>query len=105
VYCSNCQMRGSADRNASIAIGHRLLVRYKKKEEKPQAPLATKTLPERPVKTGGVIRSQGARRARRPSIQRARHGKNNALGITQGVLSGMVDNASGIPTQLRLFNE
>src|SRR5262249_1125292 len=72
VYCSNCQMRGNADRNASHVIGKRLLARYQKKEEKPQVPLRA----ERPVKTGGVIRSQDAKRARRPSTnsRRARNG-------------------------------
>ncbi len=98
-------MRGNADRNASIVIGKRLLTRYQKKQEKPQAPLETTMLPERPVKTGGVIRSQDAKRARRPSTDSARHGTGNAQGTAHGTLSGMVDNASGIPTQLRLFGE
>ena len=34
-FCSNCQMRG----NASIVVGKRLLARYQKSQEKPQAPL------------------------------------------------------------------
>jgi len=58
VYCPQCHMRGNADRNASIVIGKRLLARYQQSlsQEKPHAPLAT----ERPVKTGGVRRSQDA---------------------------------------------
>ncbi len=59
VYCPQCQMHGNADRNASIVIGKRLLARYQQtpSQEKPHAPLAT----ERPVKTGGVRRSQDAK--------------------------------------------
>ncbi len=67
MYCDNCKKRDNADRNASLNIGKRLLARYQKKEEKPQAPLETTTFSERPVKTGGVIRSQDVGRGRRPS--------------------------------------
>ncbi len=98
-------MRGNADRNASIVIGRRLLARYQKKQEKPQAPMVPKASPERPVKAGGVIRSQDAKGTRRPSTQRARHGVDNAQGTEQGASSGMADDASPIPAQLRLFSE
>jgi IS605 OrfB family transposase len=101
VFCPDCKNRGNADRNASMVVGKRLLARYQKAQEKPQAPL----LAERPVKTGGVIRSQDARRRRRPSTQSTRHGTGNAQGTAQGTSSGMVDGVSGIPTQLRLFTE
>jgi IS605 OrfB family transposase len=104
VYCANCNKRDHSDRNASLVIGQRLLARYQP-QEKPQAPLVPKTLPERPVKAGGVLRSQAARRRRRPSTQSTRHGMNDAQGTAQGALSGMVDNTSGIPRQLRMFNE
>ncbi len=69
MYCPNCQKHENADRNASIVIGKRLLARYQKKQEKPQAPMVPKASPERPVKAGGVIRSQDARRRRRPPTQ------------------------------------
>jgi len=51
VHCSQCQMRGNSDRNASIVIGKRLLARYPQtsSQEKPRAPLSRT---ERPVKTG-----------------------------------------------------
>src|SRR5712692_3862457 len=103
VFCSVCQMRGNADRNASIVIGKRLLAGYQQttSQEKPHAPLAT----ERPVKTGGVRRSQEAKGKGRPSTNLARHGRASAQGTAQGALSGMVDNASSIPYQLRLFTE
>jgi IS605 OrfB family transposase len=104
-YCSNCQMRGNADRNASIVIGKRLLARYQKKQEKPQAPPVPKTLPVRPVKMGGVIRSQDAGRTRRPSTQCARHGVNDEQGTAQDTLYGMANGVSPILTQLRMFNE
>ncbi len=104
-FCSICQMRGNADRNASIVIGRRLLVRYQKKQEKPQAPMVPKASPERPVKAGGVIRSQDAKRARRPSTNSARHGTGNAQGTAQDTLFGMETSVSGIPRQLRMFNE
>jgi putative transposase len=78
VFCPQCHMRGNADRNASIVIGKRLLARYQQtfSQEKPQAPLAT----ERPAKTGGVRRSQEAKRRSRPSTEQARHGRANAQG-------------------------
>jgi putative transposase len=103
VFCCVCQMRGNADRNASIMIGKRLLARYHQtpSQEKPHAPLAT----ERPVKTGGVRRSQEAKGKGRPSTNHARHGRASAQGTAQDALSGMVDNASSIPYQLRLFTE
>ncbi len=102
VYCPQCQMRGNADRNAAIVIGKRLLARYQiSSQEKPQALLHA----ERPVKTGGVRRSQEARGTGRPSTNRVRHTTANAQGTAQDASAGMVADASGIPRQLRLFNE
>jgi transposase len=49
--CPSCEMRGHADRNASIVIGQRLITRY---QEKPPTPLAT----ERASKDAGVSISQ-----------------------------------------------
>ncbi|HZO72577.1 MAG TPA: transposase [Ktedonobacteraceae bacterium] len=105
VYCSHCQMRGNADRNASIVIGQRLLARYHQQtsfQEKPPTPLLRV---ERPAKAGGVRRSQDVKGHGRPSITRVRHGRANAQGTAHDMLSGMVDDVSGIPHQLRLFNE
>jgi len=104
VYCPQCQMRGNADRNASIVIGQRLLARYQQDilQEKPPTPLSSA---KRPVKTGGVRHSQETEGTGRPSTNRTRHGKANAQGTAQDTLSGMVDHVSGIPSQLRLFSE
>jgi len=103
VYCPQCQMHGNSDRNASIVIGKRLLARYQQtpSQEKPQAPL----VPERPVKTGGVRRSQDAKDSGRPSTDLVRHGSANAQGTAQDTLNGMVASVSGIVRQLRVFNE
>ena len=103
VFCPQCQMRGNADRNASIVIGKRLFARYQQipAQEKPQAPLVT----ERSVKTGGVHRSQEAKRRSRPSTDLARHGRVNAQGIAQETKGRMVPAVSGIAHPLRLFTE
>ncbi len=102
VWCSGCQMRGNADRNASMVIGQRLLVRYQTlSQEKPHTPLHT----ERSAKAGGVSGSQVAKRRRRPSTNQARHGAGNAQGTAQDTPAGMAAEVSGIPHPLRLFNE
>ncbi len=103
VYCPQCRMRGNSDRNASIVIGKRLLARYQQisSQEKPPTPLAT----ERPVKTGGVRRSQEAKGNGRPSANPARHGTVNAQGTAQDTKGRMVPSVSGIAHQLRLFSE
>jgi putative transposase len=57
VLCQECDMKGNADRNASLVIGQRLVARYQKStQEKPPTPLGT----ERSVKTEGVVVSQEA---------------------------------------------
>jgi putative transposase len=103
VFCSACQMRGHADRNASMVIGKRLLARYQQpfSQEKPQAPLAT----ERSTKVGGVSGSQVAKGKGRLSTNHARHGARNAQGTAQDTVFGTANSASGIAHQLRLFNE
>lgn len=103
VSCPACQMRGNADRNASIVIGKRLLARYQQTtvQEKPPAPLHA----ERPVKTGGVHRSQEAKRRSRPSTDQSRHATANAQGTAQDTPARMVADVSGIAHSLRLFNE
>jgi putative transposase len=52
MLCPQCDLRGNADRNASVVIGQRLITRYQEKQtqEKPLAPLAT----ERESKDSGV---------------------------------------------------
>jgi putative transposase len=103
VYCPQCHMHGNSDRNASIVIGKRLLARYQQisSQEKPHTPLAT----ERPVKTGGVHRSQDAKGNGRPSTNLVRHGRVNVQGTAQDVSARMGVDISGIPRQLRVFNE
>jgi putative transposase len=103
VFCPQCFMRGNSDRNASIIIGKRLLARYQQipSQEKPQAPLAT----GRPVKTGGVRRSQEAKGNGRPSTNLARHGTANAQGTAQGASVRMGTGVSGIAHQLRVYSE
>lgn len=85
-FCPQCQMRGHADRNASIRIGRRLLERY-------QEPCKEKPPPVGYVPTGavskdtGVALSQGAKDRKQPSIALARHGERNAHGTAhQGTL-------------------
>jgi transposase len=103
VYCPHCHMHGNSDRNAALIIGKRLLGRYQQttSQEKPQAPLLT----ERPVKTGGVRRSQGARGNGRPSTNLARPRRANAQGTAQGTKGRMVLSVSGIAHPLRVFSE
>ncbi len=102
VSCSQCQMHGNSDRNASLVIGNRLLARYQThSQEKPPTPLHA----ERPVKTGGVRRSQEAKGNGRPSPNLAGHGRANAQGTAQDTLNGMVESVSGIVRQLRVFTE
>ena len=104
-YCPNCQMRGNADRNASLKIGKRLLARYQQTDlkEKPHALLRRAG---RSVKTEGVTLSQDAKRTRRPSTRNAaRHGSSNTQGTAQAALSRMGENAAPIPAQLRPFDE
>jgi putative transposase len=100
VYCPACGMRGHADRNASIVIGQRLIMKYRS-QEKPHAPLA----PERPVKAGGVAGSQDAESKGRLSTDPAGHGASNEQGTAQDTSTGMAEGVSGIPRQLRWLSE
>ena len=102
MWCSDCQMHGNADRNASLVIGQRLLARYQTiSQEKPHTPLNA----ERSAKAEGVFGSQVAKSSERPSTHQARHGAGNAQGTAQDTSAGMAADASGIPHPLRLFNE
>jgi IS605 OrfB family transposase len=79
VRCPACQMRGHADRNASIVIGQRLFARYRQptKQEKPQA---RRVRSGRVVKATGVIVSQDAQSSTQPSIAAAKHGGRHGHG-------------------------
>jgi len=102
VLCPQCNMRGHADRNASLVIGQHLVDRYRQSiQEKPPTPLAT----ERVAKATGVVVSQDVESTSRPSTDVARHGDGNGHGTAQDVLHGMAEHISDMPRQLRLFNE
>ncbi len=98
VLCEACQMKGNADRNASLVIGQRLIARF---QEKPPTPLAT----ERGAKAPGVAVSQDAESNQEPSISLVRHGDSNGHGTAQAMSSGMAERIADMPRQLRLFNE
>ncbi|GHO91806.1 hypothetical protein KSF_018540 [Reticulibacter mediterranei] len=104
VRCPACQMRGHADRNASLVIGQRLFARYRQaaKQEKPQS---RRGRSGRVVKATGVIVSQDAQRCEQPSILAARHGDRHEHGIAQGEVFWMDECPPSLPTQLRLFEE
>jgi len=105
VLCKQCQMRGHADRNASIVIGHRLIARYQPErppKEKPHAPRPA----ERELKDSGVTVSQEAKGEEYPSIAPTRHGRSNGHGTAQkGKRRRMGTPSLSIPPQLRLFTE
>jgi hypothetical protein len=102
VLCHQCGMQGNADRNASLVIGQRLIARYQNLlQEKPPTPLAT----ERVVKATGVEVCQEAKSKRRSSTDCARHADSNEHGAAHETDTRMVASVSGIPRQLRLFNE
>jgi putative transposase len=77
VLCSECGMRGNADRNASLKIGQRLIARY---QEKPPTPLVT----EREEKSSGGIVCQEVKSKEQPSIAPARHADDTGHGTAQG---------------------
>ena len=96
VLCHACGMLGNADRNASLMIGQRLIMRYHK--EKPPTPLVT----ERVSKDTGVVISQDAQSVgTRPSHGGARQGDHNGHGTAQEEMLWMDEHSSAIPTQLR----
>jgi putative transposase len=95
--CAHCGMKGNADRNASLVIGQRLVMRYQFKE-KPPTPL----LGEREPKGSGVGISQEVKSRKRPSIRSVRQGNTNEHGTAQETETRMVGSAHDIPHQLRL---
>jgi IS605 OrfB family transposase len=104
VHCPACQMRGHADRNASIVIGQRLFARYRHPvtQEKPPA---RRVRSGRVVKATGVIVSQDAQNPKQPSLARARHGDRHEHGTAQEKALWMEQRPPSFPAQLRLFCE
>jgi len=99
VLCSQCGMRGNADRNASLVIGQRLIMRYQKSSQgKPQAPL----LGERGEKSPGGEACQDAKSEEGPSLPQARHAGCNEHGTAQDGSLRMDEHLSDIPYQLRV---
>jgi hypothetical protein len=78
-----------------------LQARYQKRQKKPQAPLETTMLAEKPAKAEVVIYSQDARHARQSSTISTMHG----MTPVQGISSGIANDISGIPPQLCMFAE
>jgi putative transposase len=98
VFCSQCSMKGNADRNASLVIGQRLITRYQKSSQgKPQAPLIV----ERVEKSTGVEACQDAKSEEGPSLPQARHADCNEHGTAQDGSLRMDEHLSDIPHQLR----
>ena len=104
VYCQECQMRGHADRNASLRIGQRLIARSQDpQKEKPHA-LARRA--KRESKDSGVGVSQDAKRQSGPSTHQARRGDHaNGHGTAQEGMRWMGAPPSDIAHQLRLHFE
>jgi len=98
VFCSQCGMKGNADRNASLVIGQRLITRYQNSSQgKPQAPL----LVERGEKSPGVAACQDAKSEEGPSLPQARHADSNEHGTAQDGSLRMDEHLSDIPHPLR----
>ncbi len=104
VRCPACQMRGHADRNASIVIGQRLFARYRRSivQEKPPT---RRGRSGRVPKGTGVIVSQEAQNPKQPSLARARDGDRHEHGTAQAGSLWMDERPTSLPTQLRLFSE
>ncbi len=99
VLCPACGMAGHADRNASLVIGRRLLVRYQKtREEKPPTPLAT----ERVAKATGV---GGSHEPETEGVGHSsfseRHGISNEHGTAQERVGTDGCSLSDMPPPLR----
>ncbi len=98
VLCQACGMAGNADRNASLMIGQRLVMRYQKFEEKPPTPLFT----ERVSKDTGVVVCQEAESGIcGPSFLFARHADDNEHGTAQETVGMDGCSVSDMPHPLR----
>jgi len=96
-WVHECGMQGNADRNASLVIGQRLVMRSQKAQGKPPTPLAI----ERVEKSTSVIVCQDAKGEEGPSIPPARHGDDNEHGTAHAVWLGMAERIADIPHPLR----
>jgi putative transposase len=96
VSCAQCNMKGNADRNATIVIGRRLLARYHllPQQEKPRTRSLHKS---RSSKEEGGVSSQEARRTDQPSTGRARHGRSVEHGTAHAKAGRMGSAEHGIP--------
>jgi putative transposase len=104
VLCPKCEMRGHADRNASLVIGKRLVARYESSQvsridqEKPPAPL----LAERESQDSGIADSHAPEtEAVGHSSLSERHGILNGHGTAQNRSSRMVEPVRDITNPLR----
>ena len=99
-FCQQCQMRGNAERNASVVIGQRLIARSQEPfKGKPHAPVRRAGRVE---KSAGVARSQDAKRKKGPSFPDARLGDGTAHGTAQEGTLWMEERPSATPRQLRV---
>ena len=99
--CPACGMQGNADRNASLVIGQRLMMRVLNSQEKPSTPL----LAEREEKSSGVAICQEAKSEEEPSFPQARHAECNEHGTAQRRDARMDVSLLDIPHPLRFFTE
>lgn len=98
VFCPACGMRGSADRNAGLNVGRRLLVRYGSVEqEKPHPRLVWGGSP----KGEGVLVPQEVENECRPHAELERHGEQDGHGTARGRPHGAACAPTGIPRFLR----
>jgi len=98
--CPRCDLRGHADRNASVVIGQRLITRYQAQptQEKPLAPLAT----ERESKDAGVGGShEPETEAVGHSSFSERHGTSNGHGTAHERAGTDGSSRSDMPPPLR----
>src|SRR5258708_32856747 len=93
-------MRGNADRNASLVIGHRLVLRHQKSVQgKPLAPLhAERVSRDTDVEVCQDAESVGPR----PSTANARHADFNEHGTAQDMSLEMEKHILDIACQLRV---
>ena len=100
VSCTQCGMKGNADRNASLVIGQRLVECYQKlPKEKPPTPREAGRAEQ---SAGGVISQVVQSVGARPSTGSARYGDHNEHGTAQETGMRMVEPVSDSAHQLRL---
>jgi len=101
--CQACQMRGNADRNASLVVGQRLVLRSQEPfKEKPQT---ADRRGGREEQSSGDVLSQDAQSKSRPSTDCARQGDGIAHGTAHGGTLWMDEQPPSIPPPLRLSDE